>query len=62
MAKVAENGFYSAGNVALSVNNFRNLKVVRTIAKATAKETLSNRSKLNENNVEATNNDEKNEK
>jgi hypothetical protein len=31
---------YSVGNVALSVNNFRNLRVARTLVKETAKETI----------------------
>jgi len=44
-AKVTENSLYSVGNVAQSVNNFQNLKVMRTLAKATAKETLSSTKK-----------------
>jgi hypothetical protein len=31
---------YSVGNVALSVNNVKNLRIARTIVKATAKETI----------------------
>lgn len=40
VAKATENGLYSVGNVAVCANNVRHLKVVRTIAKATAKETI----------------------
>ncbi len=40
-ANVTKNSMYSVGNIAVSVNNVRNLKVVRTVAKATAKEALS---------------------
>ena len=40
-AKVAENGMYSVGNVAQSYNNVKNLKIIRTFAKETAKQTLS---------------------
>ncbi|CAF0899388.1 unnamed protein product [Brachionus calyciflorus] len=65
-AKVTENGLFSVGNVALTYNNFRNLKVVRTLAKETAKEAISNSSKISSNTVDQTtstlNNQEKNEK
>jgi spartin len=40
-AKATENSLYSVGNLAVSANNVKNLKVVRTLAKATAKETLA---------------------
>ncbi|RNA22706.1 hypothetical protein BpHYR1_036834 [Brachionus plicatilis] len=46
-AKVTENGLYSVGNAATTVYNFRNMKIVRTVAKETAKETLSSSSKIN---------------
>ena len=40
-AKATQNGMMSAGNVGLSVNNLRNLKVVRTLAKETAREAVN---------------------
>jgi spartin len=45
--KMTENVMYSAGNVALSANNLRNLKITKTIAKATAKETIKSFSNQN---------------
>lgn len=40
-AKVTENGLYSVGNAATTIYNFKNMKIVRTVAKETAKETFS---------------------
>ena len=40
MAKTTENTLYSVGNVAQSAMNLNNLKITRTFAKATAKETI----------------------
>lgn len=40
-AKTTRDGMYSVGNVAISVNNIQNFKIVRTLAKATAKEVIS---------------------
>jgi hypothetical protein len=34
---------YSVGNVAMSVYNFKDLKIVRTVAKATVKETIGHK-------------------
>lgn len=44
-AKTTRDGMYSVGNVAISVNNVQNFKIVRTFAKATAKEVISSSSK-----------------
>ena len=44
LANVTENGMHSVGNVAISVHNVKNLRIARTIIKATAKETLSSKS------------------
>jgi hypothetical protein len=38
--KMTENSLYSVGNLAISANNVKNLKIMRTLAKATAKETV----------------------
>jgi hypothetical protein len=52
---------YSVGNVALTVNNFRNFKVVRTVAKATAKEVItSSKAKQQNEAAEGEKNNEKN--
>jgi hypothetical protein len=39
---------YSVGNVALSVYNFKDLKIVRTVAKATVKETIAHKKEQKE--------------
>ena len=44
-AKLTQNGMHSLGNVALTVNNFKNFKIVRTVAKETAKQTVLSSSK-----------------
>lgn len=46
-SKITENALYSVGNVALTANNVRNLKITKTIAKETAKETLKSFSNQN---------------
>ena len=50
-AKVTENTLYSAGNIAISANNVKNLKITKTIAKAAAKETIKSFS-TNENQID----------
>jgi spartin len=52
--KVTENTLYSAGNIAISANNVRNLKITKTIAKAAVKETV--------NSFSTTKNEDKNKK
>jgi hypothetical protein len=49
-AKLTQNGMHSIGNVALTVNNFKNFKIVRTVAKETAKQAVMSKPKeaLNE--------------
>ena len=47
-SKVTENMLYSAGNVALSANNIKNLKITKTIAKAAVKETVNSFAKKDE--------------
>ena len=47
-AKLTQNGMHSIGNVALTVNNFKNFKVVRTVVKETAKQTVLSNSKSQE--------------
>jgi hypothetical protein len=44
-AKLTQNGMHSIGNVALTVNNFKNFKIVRTVAKETAKQVVTSKSK-----------------
>ena len=58
-AKVTENSLYSVGNVAQSVNNFQNLKIIRTLAKTTAKETLIANQKNNDTKPELSTQSEK---
>lgn len=63
-AKITESSLYSVGNAATTVYNFRNMKIIRTVAKETAKETLSSSSKINKTSVPQTsqNNDKENSK
>jgi len=46
---------YSVGNVAMSVYNFKDLKIVRTVAKATVKETIAHKKEQKEANQSDTN-------
>ena len=48
-ANVTQNGMYSVGNIAVSVNNVKNMKIARTLAKATAKEVIKSGSKTDLN-------------
>ena len=56
VSKVAENGMYSVGNVAQAYNNVKNLKIIRTFAKETAKQTLS---RSNQNGIQNSEKDTK---
>jgi hypothetical protein len=42
-AKLTQNGMQSVGNIALTVNNVKGLKIVRTVAKETAKEVVKSK-------------------
>jgi len=61
-AKLAEDGCYTVGNVAQTVNNYKGLKITKTFAKAGAKEAIkhnSNKSVGDEKKLEALESDKK---
>ena len=59
MAKVTENGMYSVGNVAQTAMNLKDFKITKTLAKATAKETLKYKPSQGPNSNSAENQDKK---